>query len=431
MSEKNKFYKCLDSLILGGTMEQKRTIPQNVLQGIMSMFMCNNFYEEFACYYVNYDVLKECSFFIYSDDEGQELPPIFKTNFENDFAVIEIGFSDRYYAIDSNICEDMFRNGVANYKLDVCIELDTQAVSYLKKMFKSRNEVDIPLDKQELFYYLNEPGINYSSLPYMVENAKKITKSNFEQIYLNLKSYEMFKNFDFKLYVDADIISYKKDEAYMQVMTDQMFSGMQSETFKNSMRDFYDIQKMIYCLLMKAVLIEWNNSKKSTINKMKILIDYINNSLGVFCEREMAICYFYFQHNEGTKKFFKKVNKGSKEIENTINGMAWDLTHIRLIEKLYSFTIGSDIKFGIHPILTYDNGLKDILKLYPIKKMAIYDGFTIPCFKLKFVDLVPDSKVLLFDEVVTEKRKKVFERANINGLMNELNEEMNLINVAQ
>lgn len=408
-------------------MSKKREIPENVLQGIMKMFLCNNFTEELECFYKNYEDLKDCSFFIYSDSVGQELPSVFRTNYEKDFAIIELGFSDRYYAIDSNICNDMLRDGVANYNLDICVELDTQAVSYLKKMFMDWSVIDIPLDKKDLFYYLNRTDVNYSSLPYMVENAKKIANTNFEQVYLNLRSYEMFKNFDFKSYIETGIIEYKNDEANMQVVTDMMFASMQTDMFQSNMQDIYDIQENIYCLLMKAVLIEWENSKKSARNKMKLLIDYVDNVLGLFGEREMAICYFYFQHHEGTKKFFKKVNKGCKGIDNTLNGMAWDLAHIRLIERLYSFTIGNNIKFGIHPLLTYDNGLKDILKLYPISKMAIYDGFTIPCFKVKFVDLFPDAADLLFGASVVEKRKNVFERRNINLLINELKDEMNLL----
>lgn len=408
-------------------MSEKRRIPDNVMQGIMKMFSCDNFWEELACFYMNYNDLKDCSFFIYSDNEGQELPTVFKTNYENDFAIIEIGFSDRYYAIDSKICKDMLMTGVAYYNLDICVELDTQAVSYLKKMFKSVDEVDIPSDKHELLIYLNRTDVNYSCLPYMVENAGKISKNNFEQIYLNLKSYELFKNFDYNSYIDAGIKKYKNDEANMQIETDELFACIQTEDFLYNMQDSYDMQETIFCLLIKAVLIEWDNSKKSAINKMRILIDYVNETLGVFCEREMAVCFYFFEHHKRTEKFFKKAKKECKEVESAINGMAWDLAHVRMLEKSYNLIVEDNIKFGIHPLLTYDNGLKDILSLYPIKKMAIFDGFTIPCFKNKFTDLVPDAIELLFDPEVVEKRRRTFERRNIEVIKDSLKAELNLL----
>lgn len=407
-------------------MSEKPRIPENVMQGIMKMFACENFEEEFICFLENYSDLKDCSFFVYSDNEGQELPSVVRSNYENDFAIIEIGFSDRYYAIDSKICNDMLRTGTAYYYLDVCVELDTQAVSYLKKMFKNVKEVDIQLDKHKLLHYLNRADVNYSCLPYMVENAGKIASNNFEQIYLNLKSYELFKNFNYKLYIDTGAIRYKNDEANMQIEIDEMFALIQNKDFMYNMQDNYDMQEMIFCLLMKAILIEWNNSRKSALNKIRILIDYVNDTLGVFCEREMAICYYFFQHHKGTEKFFKKAKKESKNIEGTVTGMAWDLAHVRMIEKLYNFIVDKNIKFGIHPLLTYDNGLKDILSLYPIKKMAIYDGCTIPCFKNKFMDLVPDAIELLYEQNVAERRKKVFAKRDMKEIKNSLKKELSL-----
>ena len=53
------------------------------------MFSCNGFIEEFACLSEYYEDLKECSFFVYSDNEGIELPKFLKSNYENDFAIID------------------------------------------------------------------------------------------------------------------------------------------------------------------------------------------------------------------------------------------------------------------------------------------------------------------------------------------------------
>lgn len=399
-------------------------LPENVILAIQDFFACDSFEEEIACFIKNYNALKDCKFLIYSDAYGVEFPECFKTNYNNDFAIIEIGSSDKYYVVDEKICEDVMRNKQSNYNLDICVELDTQVISYLKNIFKSREEINIPDSKKNLFYYLSQSNVNYSSILYLLENAKKITKDNMEEVYMNLKSYEIFRNFDYRLYVDEGKKCFRNDEANMMINIDNTFNNILSKKYHEYMKDIYDMQEHIYCLLLKAILIEHEYSKKSADNKMKMLVEYVNNNLGVFCEREMTICYHYFNHHENTEKFFKKTKSNSKNILNTVNGMAWDLTHIRLMERLYKFTFDGYVKFGIHPILTYDNGLKDVLKLCSVRKIAIYDGNLFPCFKSSFVEIFPESINLIHNSEVTEKRRIVFMNRNMELIKNELEREM-------
>ena len=121
---------------------------------------------------------------------------------------------------------------------------------------------------------------------------------------------------------------------------------------------------------------------------------------------------------------FKKTKQNSKNISNSINGMSWDLTHIRIIERLYSFTFDDYVKFGIHPILTYDNGLKDILKLCPVKKVVIYDRYVFCWLKTPFCEIFPKAKELMFDDKIVEKRRKVFENRSIECIREELEAEI-------
>lgn len=402
----------------------QRKIPDKVLLAIQEVFLCNGFDEEFACFMKNYDELKECIFFIYSDNEGADFPDLFMTNLDNDFAIIEMGFSPKYYVIDVQTCIDMFKTGVANYGMDVCVELDTQVVSYLKGIFGEWNSICIPESKEKLFTYLTEAGVNYSSLPYLIENSKKICKDNFKEYYLNLLCYERFKRFDFNAYYQEGITRFEIDQSNIMINTDNAFKAFTSAEFIRQMQDFFDLQDYSYCLLMKAILIELSYTKKSAENKMRMLIDFVNAEMGLFAEREMIVCYFYFCHDSRTNRFFKKVKLNSKNVLTTIKGMAWDLTHARMLERAYSFVIDDKVKLGIHPILTYDNGLKDILMLCPIKKIAIYDGFVIPYFKQQFHQIFPESKEILFSEEMTVKRKKVFATKKIKDLIVKLEEEI-------
>ena len=58
-------------------------------------------------------------------------------------------------------------------------------------------------------------------------------------------------------------------------------------------------------------------------------------------------------------------------MSKTINGMSWDLAHIRFFEQECTYIPDKKSVFSIHVLLTYDNGLKEILKINPIEQIAI------------------------------------------------------------
>lgn len=88
----------------------------------------------------------------------------------------------------------MIRTGKSNYYIDVCVELDTQAVSYLKNVFVEYNQV-LDCNKIEaLIEYLQLPEVDYSCIPYLVENAAKKDVIDKIDCYRNIKSFMLFKN---------------------------------------------------------------------------------------------------------------------------------------------------------------------------------------------------------------------------------------------
>ena len=173
-------------------------LAEDVKLAINEMFMCSNMLEHMACYQHNYNKLKDWTFVVFSEKEGTKLPDALCTNYDNKFAIINLGIADRYYAIDKQIFEDMLRTGEANYNIDVCIELDTQAVSYLKNIFGEYNQIPNYENIKELVQYLQLPSVNYSCLPYLVENAAKIHYINRLECYRNIKSFMLFKSYDYE-----------------------------------------------------------------------------------------------------------------------------------------------------------------------------------------------------------------------------------------
>lgn len=399
-------------------------IPNNVMEAINEMFYCETMIEHFACYQRYYRDLTDCNFIVFSEYEGTELPKALCTNYENDFAVINIGCANRYYAMNKEIYEEMLKTRKSEYYIDVCVELDTQAVSYLKDIFVEYNEMPVLRGRKCLIEYLQLPNVDYSCNPYLVENAAKMNSINSIDCYNNIKSFMLFKAFDHTGFLQNGVIKYNVTEEEIQIETDILFNDIRSEKFIEYYIDIYEMQKAAYILLLKAISIEFINSKRSAQNKIMDLFDFVNNELGFIAERELEVCYYYFMHHNKTKKFFKMIQKNSNNLLNAIKSMAWDLIHIRLIEREFAFKPTNKVQYAIHVLLTYDNGLKEILQINPVEQIAFYKGVPLPKFKHQFIYEIPGGKEKLLTESIRISRHKTFENLDMDQLVERLEREL-------
>ena len=398
-------------------------IPEDVKEAINEMFLCKNLMEHMGCFQHFYEELKDCTFVVFSEDEGTELPEALHSNYDNDFAIINIGSTNRYYAVNSTIYEEMLRTGRSDYYIDVCVELDTQAVSYLKNIFEEYNKIPDYDKIRKMIEYLQLPEVNYCCVPYLVENAAKKDDINVIDCYKNIKSFMLFKSFDFSVFEEKGECAYVRQEEDIQIDVDGLYNDMLSEKFYQAYENLFRMQKALYVLLLKTVCIEFTN-RKSAKNKVMELFDFVNEQLGFIAERELEVCYYYFNHHEKTKKFFKKVEKNSKDLLHTINGMAWDLIHIRLIEQQFTLKPTDEVRFAIHVLLTYDDGLKEILQINPIEQIVFYKDIPIPKLKHFWIDNIPGAKEKLLSEENRRRRHQAFVEKDVNELTRTLEAEL-------
>ncbi len=399
-------------------------IPENIKFAINQMFSCHGMEEHMACYQHYYGDLKDCMFLVFSDKEGTQLPSALCTNYDNEFAIINLGCTDSYYAVNAQIYEEMVRSGESNYYIDVCVDLDTQAVSYLKNVFVKYDQIPECEKIRELIQYLQLPEVNYSCLPYLIENAAKKEDLDYIECYKNIYSFMLFKAFNYEKLLQVGICEYNKLEEEISIDADGLYHDMRSERFAQYYGDFFEMQKSVYILLLKAICIELTNSKKSAKNKMVELLDFINNKLGFIPERELEICYHYFNHEDATKKFFKRVQKNSNNLLETISGMAWDLVHIRLIESEFLARPVDEARYAIHMLLTFDNGLKEILQINPIEQIAFYEGIPIAKLKTYWIAEMPEVQERIINEEIKAIRRQTFATRDVKQLQSVLEDEL-------
>ncbi len=82
-------------------------------------------------------------------------------NYDNDFAIINIGSANRYYAVNSEIYKEMLKTGRSDYHIDTCTKIDTLVVSYLKNIFEEYNKIPDYDKIKKLIEYLQLSEVNY------------------------------------------------------------------------------------------------------------------------------------------------------------------------------------------------------------------------------------------------------------------------------
>lgn len=109
---------------------------------------------------------------------------------------------------------------------------------------------------------------------------------------------------------------------------------------------------------------------------------------------------------------------------NTINGMAWDLSHVRFIEQEFALMPTEQVRFAIHVLLTFDNGLKEILQINPVEQIVIYKETTTPKLKYSWLDKIQGAVEKLFSEENRYKRQQTLKTTDIDKLRIELENEL-------
>lgn len=301
-----------------------------------------------------------------------------------DSAFIPYFESGKLYFIDDELLGEMIeKKGLdVKFPVDYSIMLDTNYSSYIDKFVNSEdlsslnNNIFITID------ILIREDFHYDYLFYMIENYKNtFLNSGLGNVlpiaelkaamYQNLVSLELFKNIDKKEYCANGKVKYNisKQEAYLNV--DGIFSDVfNSSRGKEFMEMFLTMHKNLVLFLIGVIRIRFQ-SKKSYHHKTRELFEYMNDTLGIFFQREMTIAHRYFMNPQNVQ-LINKVNNGMTKdnLLKSIENFAWDFASPRIMEIFLK--AGGEGRYFIPFFLSNDKNLRDLLKLFKVKSV-IFD----------------------------------------------------------
>ncbi|TNU29710.1 hypothetical protein FH490_05655 [Bacillus velezensis] len=348
----------------------------------------------------------------------------------------------KLYYMDDELLNDMLFNGSISFPIDYSVMLDTNYASYIPRFLN--NQGNSEFEKESIYKTIDtllKHKFHYDYNFYLVENYNKIIKDNgsfdasikkHRDMYENLVFLELFKSIDNDIYINKNIIEYQisKFEAIQRV-DDIIYKLYKTRDGKSSLKKFLDMHQNLTLLLIGIIKIQFS-SKKNAKNKMIKLLEYVQNKVGIYYEREMVIALKYFK-NPKSVGIFNKINKGGnqKKLLEKIENTAWDFMAPRVME--YFSNLNSEGRYFIPFFLSHDKNLRELLTLFEIKGVLqdIRTGQLIPFTKISSAELFKNEGVEIdlsfYSQESTNKRRLIYEK-NINEGFRILQDEFSELN---
>lgn len=383
--------------------------------------------EALSIYYGGMKHLENCQFIFFDFSQGNcPIPNLVNSEYMEPskgpgYAIQTLSCNENFWVLDKKCFYEMMRHQKSDVLLKVCLDFDTQMLTYLEKYHS--DQAATPQSLHKLLSEVESAGVDYSCAPYAIENSYKIGDPKIEQgMVRSLVAFSHYKNnplHDFSLN-----LPYSNEDWNG---THELLAQLKRLPFLPEVPNFGKTQKYIYCLLLECAIISLSFNRISPVKRMEKLLDFTNNELGVVLERELSACYLYFQHSPAIQRFFKRITPDTKTILKDIAGMAWDLTHLRALEWLTGFDSAQNEngEFTLHALVTKDCGLQEIIRAVPLQRMAIIhrDNTVFPIVKCTYgsqlQDLLANDGLDIVETLDQQRgnRQRVYTSMNCDALI--------------
>lgn len=367
------------------------------------------------------DKLESCKF-IFASTKGSTPGLSVNFNFKNGSAIRSLFHSDKVLVLDKKTAHEMTK-GQTTFQVDYSISLDTQALSYLEPYVKN-NINKLPNDFKDIFEFIAKGNVFVDPMPYIHENYSNLKDpKSAERVFHKLKAYEILRTIDESALKNESIVkSYCTESELLKRAQEQisrMFSDISTPIYVEQINYNFNLQ---YIYLLKMTSIQLKNPKHSVYKKILDYLDFCHREVSTIGLRELIVASEFFKRGQKFD-FFGKIQKNKKDIFKIINGMAWDLYHIRQLEKLVTIRPNSSARYYFPSFLTCDKRLIEVIDLYPLKCCAYIEGDyePMPFFDgniLRNLSNITDEQNEIYDNYFSLDKKN--ERSLARGLVNDI-----------
>lgn len=364
--------------------------------------------------------------FYFNHDFGSDMGEAINRDFHSNSAVISLFNKGKVFIINKRSVNDILENKRSEFKIDYSIGMDAQVLSYLEPFIERRSLNKLPKDIDEIFKFISQPNVNIDATPYIYENVDNISiKENQSKIFNKLKAYETLRVFNEKNIINYDSNILNDNSLFLGV--DDLYRHMISLQKNKGFIGIKNQVNLMYLCILKIAEIQFSIGHKDSLIKLETFLDFLQNKLGTVIVKECIIAYHFFE--KGTSLlFFSRVQKGKGgNIFPIIKNMAWDMFHLRFLERKMITKSHYKTEHFFPAILTCDKDLIQLSKLINIKSIVVnrkteeifpfYDYYSLGD-DFNHVMNKYDSKEK------REERESIFKEQNVSKLILELEEKL-------
>jgi hypothetical protein len=329
--------------------------------------------EAYQTYSMYSEELRDCKF-VFAANQGAEPGYAINRQFSAGAAVRSLFQKDKVLVLDAETLRDMV-GGKATYQIDYSISLDTQALSYLEPYISGNLSNRLPKDMKEVFDFIAQDDVRVDPIPYILENLRNIgDKTAAARVFEKLKAYETLRTLDLAWLKNNDQARSFLTEIELIKSAQEHMAGMYRDRENSAiMKNLRFRHQYMYCSLLKMACIQICCPAAHIDNKMMAYFDFCDATLATMSLREAAIARKFFEKGSALK-FFGKIQKNNEEIFQALDGMAWDLWHVRQLEEAMTFRLEKGARYFFPALLTFDKRLIEVMDLFPLKSCAFVDG---------------------------------------------------------
>ena len=275
------------------------------------------------------------------------------------------------------------------------INYDLNIFTYIHDLYRGRN---VP-DKENLIRFLYE--IKSLSLTNNISTAlmeRYTSLINRELLARMIESYVYFDSINFEVF-QSNVPQTLKASEYNWMK--EIWEDAEAYLSNDEVIQQYEA---VCCYILKAFILK-NTKNLSTEAKIAEFKRYCFEDLCVFLELEMTLLILFLKNDSSVQEIFKKLQLGAKELIDKIHNTAWDIFHIRLLEKstLFNCIENPDVVY-LHYFATADSGVVEVLRANPIKMLIYYNERIISIRRYNLLDFFTQDEI---DSYNTEEKVRL------------------------
>jgi hypothetical protein len=258
------------------------------------------------------------------------------------------------------------------FELGYTISLDTQFVSFLRRLYQGGNVAGFDAALIDCLKYLVPYRSRTDIFPYLFENDDIRGRPEFAE------TLEAF--FHFRAAADTQ---FKPTDHFGSTLSDDdvaeqvkgllgMLDGPDWRVVVGEAKKNWEVS---YLTLLVAAKVGIEYSRQSTAVKFKYLAQALDE-VGMMGKMELHFAHLFFQ--EGTsERFFRQIQANAGSLMTKLKNMAWDMAHWRNIfvhSSLASRVHNHHADFTVPYVLSFDKPFMEMVDGYRVNGVINYSG---------------------------------------------------------